>query len=42
LLCFTFFNDKIAYLWYNLIGCILVMFFAYLLQTIYEKNDMDS
>jgi uncharacterized sodium:solute symporter family permease YidK len=28
--CFAFFRDEIAYLWYNAIGCILVMVVAYL------------
>jgi SSS family solute:Na+ symporter len=35
--CFAFFNDQIAYLWYNLIGCLLVMAFAYLFETARKK-----
>lgn len=29
LACFFFFRDEIAYLWYNAIGCLLVMFLSY-------------
>jgi SSS family solute:Na+ symporter len=29
LFCFFFFREEIAYLWYNAIGCLLVMLFSY-------------
>jgi SSS family solute:Na+ symporter len=40
LTCFTFFRDEIAYLWYNVIGCVLVMFFAYIFTMFMTKKEV--
>jgi len=36
---FYFLGDKIAYLWYNLIGCVLVMLLAWLFETLFPKEN---
>lgn len=38
LVCIIGFNEWVAYLWLNVIGCLLVVFFAYLIQLIRFKK----
>ena len=38
IVCILGFNDVVAYLWLNVIGCLLVVFFALVIQQFLNKK----